>query len=289
MLQTISRWVAKRQTAFHLWCAETELGAAATSNWPRSMQEKRERTLDLLHKYRQRGEFPENSHEPAACAPCFIDSAGRQCAVAFLMIETGAQAEAAKIARDANFAQIEDMHFDELDKWAGGSGLTKMELARIQPDYPPTIFQLEKYIDLIPCLWVVAALALNSILFNVGRLILARQASVAMMSCGVLFGLVLLGLAWRIDLGVFSHTSELYSIVGNSQLAAFGIAILSIACGIIPAFVRFGKARPDNPDANSVLSPVPPNDGLNEHVKAGEPNPYRTASSTKQPPDERIK
>ena len=125
------RWIAHTATAYHLWCAEQELRLADTSDMPDSLREARARNLDLLQGYRQRGEFPQQQENPYAALPCFIDSAGRLCAVACLMHASGDQATALEVAQTTNFARIRAMKFAKLDAWASKSGFTKQELARI--------------------------------------------------------------------------------------------------------------------------------------------------------------
>lgn len=63
-------------------------------------------------------------------------TAGRHCAVAHLMRSSGDSDAVRQIAGTANLARIDDMDPVTLDSWACDSGLTKRELARIQPGYP---------------------------------------------------------------------------------------------------------------------------------------------------------
>ena len=132
------RRLAQLPTAVHLFCAEQELRNANTLSMSAAIIESRERNLRLLREYRLRWEFPHNEHEPRCFSPCFVDAAGRQCAVAYLMHETGAKEVLPLIAQKANYARIHEMHFPELEDWVRSTGLTKAELARIQPTYAPT-------------------------------------------------------------------------------------------------------------------------------------------------------
>src|SRR5205085_4971519 len=136
---SVRRWwrrFAKVPTYWHLLCAELELRAADTRALPGAWRQARQRTLDRLRDYRRRREFPHNSGAAKAYSPCFIDDEGRQCAVAYLMHASGAAEAALGVARVANYARLPDMRSDALDTWAAASGLTRAELARIQPAYP---------------------------------------------------------------------------------------------------------------------------------------------------------
>src|SRR3954454_175763 len=104
-------------TAFHLWCAEQELRIADTRTLSPPLRRARRRNLGLLRAYRARGEFPQNNHKLTRFAPCFVDTACRQCAVAHLMCATGAQEAAFKVKHEANYAQIVDMRIPELNTW----------------------------------------------------------------------------------------------------------------------------------------------------------------------------
>ena len=130
--------LAKLPTAVHRYCAEQELRGAKTLSLSTALIESRERNLRLLREYRLRWEFPHNEHEPTCFSPCFVDAEGRQCAVAYLMHATGGEEAVTLIAQKANYARIHEMRFPELEAWMTSSGLTKAELARIQPTYAPT-------------------------------------------------------------------------------------------------------------------------------------------------------
>jgi hypothetical protein len=155
-------------------------------------QEARERNLDRLCAYRRQSEYPENAHDKAQLAPCFVDTKGRQCAVAFLLDQSGATATVDKVAVEANHARISEMHFPELETWARESGLTKTELARIQPSYPPTPDQAAKYAEIILSLWLVGGLAAVTILFNTCRLIWAMRPWPITILGGIALGMVLI-------------------------------------------------------------------------------------------------
>lgn len=98
------------------------------------LQKARQQHLNQLHMYAARGVFPRNYERPTY-APCFIDRDGRECAVAHLVMTSGQPDLAYEIANTANYAYVPQMTFPELDTWAAQTGLSKKELAFIQPSY----------------------------------------------------------------------------------------------------------------------------------------------------------
>jgi hypothetical protein len=71
-------------------------------------------------------------------SPSFIDSDGRECAVANLIIESGYRELATQIASTTNYAFVRNMHGFGLERWVQQSGLTLDELTQIQPAYIST-------------------------------------------------------------------------------------------------------------------------------------------------------
>lgn len=67
--------------------------------------------------------------------PVFIDRHGHACSVAHLMIRSGRQASAEKIARSNNHVYVADVSEGPLVEWILQSGLTQEECAQIQPAY----------------------------------------------------------------------------------------------------------------------------------------------------------
>ncbi len=120
----------------HFKRVERLLRARDVSHLPNALQAARVRQLDELHRYATRGVFPRN-HEQKGYAPCFIDRDGRECAVAHLVMADGGIATAYRIADITNYAYVPEMKFLELDVWAADTGLTREELALIQPTYIP--------------------------------------------------------------------------------------------------------------------------------------------------------
>jgi hypothetical protein len=125
----VRRWLLDLPTRVHLWTAERELRAATTATAPAS----RHRQLDLLREYRRGREFPRHHHRRPV--PCFVDDAGRHCAVAHLMARAGEHHAVGRIVAADNFARLRDMDLAPLRDWQRRSGLSVAELARIQPTY----------------------------------------------------------------------------------------------------------------------------------------------------------
>jgi hypothetical protein len=241
ILSAMWRRLARIPTAFHLWCAERELRGASTAGLSPQQRQERARNLDLLRAYRLRGEFPENRHDPSRLVPCFIDAAGRQCAVAFLMHASAAEEAARKVAEEANYARIREMHFPELASWANDSGLTTAELARIQPSYAATPEQLNRFADIILTLGWVGAFALNSILFNLGRLIWSHSPRRTTMLLGFVCGLFLVWAGLSFQVGSRQYGWHLQQELNGYLLVALCLGSLAVVCAILPIFSRRGK------------------------------------------------
>ena len=98
-------------------------------------------SLISLSEYVQIGVFPrhEDPTAPQDRKPCFIDSLGTPCAVAYLMRASGHSSLADKIAANYKHSTIEEIVDgnlkEEFLEWQKLSGLTVAELALIQPTY----------------------------------------------------------------------------------------------------------------------------------------------------------
>ncbi|MBL9023015.1 MAG: hypothetical protein JNL21_12505, partial [Myxococcales bacterium] len=113
------------------------LRAQSTAALSAEARARREATLAELEAYAERGAFPHNvvSEE---MMPAFIDDRGVTCAVAELMIRSGAGDLAGRVRDRMNFASIGQMLAvmpGELAAWAERAGLTPVEMAMVQPDY----------------------------------------------------------------------------------------------------------------------------------------------------------
>jgi len=122
------RWLIDLPTWIHLWSAEFQIRHRSSAD------PERLRNVDLLREYRKSRALPRND-TGLRSTPYFVDTDGRHCAVGQLMREAGEHDAVRRIAATANLARIDDMDSADL-AWAGRSGLTKRELARIQPQYP---------------------------------------------------------------------------------------------------------------------------------------------------------
>lgn len=91
-------------------------------------------TLDRLHAYWVRGQFPAN-RTMRGQVPVFIDERGVACAVAQLIIDSGQRELAQRVRATDNHGYLLEMKVPGLDTWIAGSGLTAEELASIQPSY----------------------------------------------------------------------------------------------------------------------------------------------------------
>lgn len=181
------RWLIDLPTRIHLWSAEFELRHRSSAH------PERLRNLGVLREYRRSRAFPRND-TGLRSTPYFVDSAGRHCAVGHLMRESGADHAVRRIAAEANLARIDDMDPAVLADWTERSGLTKRELARIQPNYPSGS---QWAVDLL--LWSALLMIPFALLsFVLGRLrldriILRRSLVVAVVGSGT----VLTALTWR--------------------------------------------------------------------------------------------
>jgi hypothetical protein len=134
LLRKIDDWRVRH----HFKQVESTLRAWDVSHLSLSVQKAREHQLDLLQAYAARGVFPGNYKHPGY-APCFIDRDGRECAVAHLLMFSGHSKLAYDIAVVANDAYVPQMTIPELDDWAAQAGLSREELALIQPGYYLTL------------------------------------------------------------------------------------------------------------------------------------------------------
>lgn len=121
----------------HLAAVETELRARDVSHLAPELQAERTRNIRQLHEYRQAGVFPHNTYVSGR-TPVFIDAEDRACAVGHLIIESGHEDAARRIASRENLARLPEMRSPEVTAWLATSGLTAAEATRIQPSYEGT-------------------------------------------------------------------------------------------------------------------------------------------------------
>jgi MYXO-CTERM domain-containing protein len=119
----------------HLEQVEAELRARPVDHLAPAQRSERRRNLDRLRAYRLAGEFPRNTDFSGRRVPYFIDDGDRECAVGYLVVESGDVDLAARIRATENNALLADMRTPGLGEWVEQSGLTAQECARIQPSY----------------------------------------------------------------------------------------------------------------------------------------------------------
>jgi hypothetical protein len=168
----------------------------------------RVRIFDCVAAYAKRGLFPRNLERPGPRpTPCFIDPSGRDCAVAYLLRETGEAELASRIAAEANYARVPAMRFPELDTWAARHGLGRDEVALIQPSYPypctPDDLEMIRHIQVLAgYAWELTALGFTGLVVAVlmlAGLVRGRLGAVRPLLC-VIVGLILLAGAGRVRL-----------------------------------------------------------------------------------------
>jgi hypothetical protein len=121
----------------HLAYAEQQLRQHTPAGLPATQRRQRAHLLDLLHAYWQAGVFPSNEAPDGQRHPCFIDRAGRICAVGYLVEQTAGRAAAERINERFQYHELLAMHDPGLSRWVGSSGLSLAECALIQPSYGP--------------------------------------------------------------------------------------------------------------------------------------------------------
>jgi hypothetical protein len=120
----------------HLSLVEQTLRSNSNAALSPEQKMNREKCLDILHDYWNRGIFPKNLYHSTR-TPYFIDKFGTACAVGQLIISTGHAGFANKVKEENNNAYISelDKEYPEISAWANKYGFTLEELAWIQPCY----------------------------------------------------------------------------------------------------------------------------------------------------------
>jgi hypothetical protein len=140
----------------HFKRVEKTLRRRDVSDLSPSQQAAREKQLECLHDYGERSIFPRN-HSRNLYTPCFIDSDRRECAVAHLLMQSEQTQLVQSIVTNANYAYVPQMKFPELANWAAESGLTKEEVALIQPGYWSNFWN---WLPLALPIWIMGIVAL---------------------------------------------------------------------------------------------------------------------------------
>jgi hypothetical protein len=137
-LDVVSFQSEAERIAQHLQLVRHTLSQRMPEGLSAAQLNERNTLLEQLDSYAQRGLFPQNHVLPHR-NPVFIDPYGTACAVGQLMIESGHEALAQRIASEMNTAYVLDMDWPEIGAWAEEHGFTPQELAWIQPGYPPNL------------------------------------------------------------------------------------------------------------------------------------------------------
>lgn len=280
-LRVIQR-IGQAATRYHLWCAEQELRAADTSALSPASRLARGKNLDLLCNYRRRGEFPRNRRNLHDAVPCFVDAEGRHCAVAHLMQASGDGKSALMVAEGANYARLRQMYFPELDAWASESGLTKAELARIQPPYAPTPEELNRAYDFLYAIWLVGSLAITSILMNSLRLVVVFAHRFNTSLIGFIAGAMLLVVCFHTNLGQIGAW-RLARELSTYRLISIGIACLALLLAAIPFFWRPRERGATTPRKRTgvpetAITAIPPRRGTSQNEPIALEAPWKRST-----------
>lgn len=119
----------------HLYTAEQLARSHPTDHLDADRAARRERALEVLSAYRERGVFPKNKDFPRP-TPYFVDAAGTRCAMAELIHATGDDGLVDAVASTRNNARVHELADEPaLIAWLEANGLSVDEAAAIQPNY----------------------------------------------------------------------------------------------------------------------------------------------------------
>lgn len=96
--------------------------------------EQRSKLIEVLEGYKNRGLFPMNYYRDERI-PVFIDEHNTHCAVGYLLMQTGYDDVARRIAAKNNYAWVKEIDDPALPEWQQFSGFTLKELKLIQGAY----------------------------------------------------------------------------------------------------------------------------------------------------------
>ena len=201
----------------HLKQVEKRLRERDVGHLSHRQQVARRQQLDALSQYWKSGVFPRNSDFPTRRVPYVIDSGGRVCAVGHLLVTSRQAKLACQLAQTANNAYIEDVTSPELDEWASESGLTKEELAMIQPVYSG---------ELIPAILVSGAVSTFLSIIN-GLNIYRRQVGLWLPVLGVAAGIIVIYFAAQ-----HHQIIESPFIIRNDSYSTTGLIIGGLGIGV---------------------------------------------------------
>lgn len=156
-LSRLYRRIDDRRIREHLRRTERDLRAKDPDLSP-ARRRRRERLLDHLRDYWQRGRLPTNRESPER-VPCFVGANGEPCAMAYLLQQAGRDDLVREVMATEPTLRLEDVEDGPLVEWIEHHGLTREEAARIQPSYPHAV-HFATDCGPLPCLIVQAVVAL---------------------------------------------------------------------------------------------------------------------------------
>ena len=124
----------------HLLGAEALLSSARTDGVSSAQLRARRVHMERLATYRAVGRFPHNHDVPGRRAPVFVDEHGTQCAMGYLIAQSGRMDIVELVARTRNNATVVELTADQtigpaLLAWLEEAGLSVREAQRVQPAY----------------------------------------------------------------------------------------------------------------------------------------------------------
>lgn len=196
---------------------------------------RREWAIRELGHYWRSKPLPRNAYGPER-TPIFEDDAGRRCAVAHLVWESGGEGIVASIHETQNLARVPEITLDELTEWASNHGLTIDELREIQPAY-------SRGLDPTLTAWLAAIGSLGVISGAAAVAGLVKGSRLPRSFAGVATALML-GLATILTILVLGHDSTgdrsgyFYELPLLARPMMFALWALTAALGVL-WFVRW--------------------------------------------------
>lgn len=228
-----------------------------------AQRQARERNLDRLEAYRERGLFPHNDDFADRRVPYFVDRAGTPCAMAYLIEQSGRHDLVEVVARQSNNATVLQLAADAtmgpaLGTWLHEAGLTVEEAQAIQPEYDGNIYPPPPgQRDAVPSEYAAASASLgtlNVLSIGLNSGVVSSKPSPWLARAGVITGLggICLGathlgrdrhsaaLAWaNILVGSASVVASATSLVGSSPSG-----VTSRGLRLAPLYGFDERARP---------------------------------------------
>jgi hypothetical protein len=119
----------------HLEGVANRLSRADNSSLDEAERYARTRNIERLREYARAEQFPSKPASIPGRIPNFLDVRGNVCAVGFLVEQDLGRDAVVAIAREHQFDYVPYIDAPVLAQWQAASGLSKQELAMIQPSY----------------------------------------------------------------------------------------------------------------------------------------------------------